>query len=53
MTTVARGFNSFAGIVVDASDRLLVADPDAHVIRLIEPAAAPPPAVGARRRAAH
>jgi DNA-binding beta-propeller fold protein YncE len=53
VTTVARGFNSLAGIVVDASDRLLVADPDAHVIRLIEPAAAPPPAVGARRRAAH
>jgi sugar lactone lactonase YvrE len=53
VTTVARGFNSLAGIVVDGSDRVLVADAEAHVIRLIEPAAAPPPAVGARRRAAH
>ena len=53
VTTVARGLGSAAGIVVDTSDRVLVADPDAHVIRLIEPAAAPPPAAGARRRAAH
>ena len=53
VTTVARGFSSLTGIVIDASDRIFVADPDAHVIRTIEPAAPPPPAVGARRRAAH
>jgi hypothetical protein len=53
VTTVVRGLGSLTGIVVDGSDRILVADPGAHVIRTIEPAAAPPPAVGARRRAAH
>ncbi|HEY8181279.1 MAG TPA: hypothetical protein VII32_03505 [Thermoanaerobaculia bacterium] len=53
VTTVARGLNSPAGIAVDSSDRIFVADPDAHVIRMIEPAAAPPPAPGARRRSVH
>ena len=52
-TTVARGLTAPAGIVVDPTDRIFVADPPAHVIRVIELATAPPPAAGARRRAVH
>jgi sugar lactone lactonase YvrE len=50
-TTVAR--TTGTGIVVDA-DRVFVADPAAHVIRVLDPATAPlAPAPGGRRRAAH
>src|SRR5207248_3984433 len=49
VTTIAAGFNAPAGIVVDATDRILVADSGNHSILAIEPPSAPPPA---RRRAA-
>ncbi|HEY8132920.1 MAG TPA: serine/threonine protein kinase, partial [Thermoanaerobaculia bacterium] len=52
VTTVATGFNSPAGIVVDGAGRIFVADSGNHVIRLIELAAAPPE-TPARRRAVH
>jgi hypothetical protein len=47
VTTVATGFNSPAGIIVDAADRILVADSAAHVIRVIQTATGP------RRRSVH
>jgi DNA-binding beta-propeller fold protein YncE len=53
VSTVATGFDAPAGIIVDASDRIFVADSGNHIIRLIEPATAPPPAPAARRRAVH
>ena len=51
--TVARGFATLTGILVDPSDRIFVADPPAHLIRMIDRATAPPPATAGRRRAAH